>query len=396
MASEVIIAHVEAASAAFSQHHQVDVPQDGARLRLGDDVGHGAFGTVYPVESIDGRPPSQQILAKVFGTTQMAGGGGPASTIAKTHDLHLALESSGVPAWPDAILGLPYCLFRGSVQGKPTLVALMLDLRARGYTPAPFTEQDELKNYNRRPQQDRIDIAVRLCERLRLLEDIGFVHGDLNSDNLLFNLRDRDVQVIDFDSGVVLKTGNERPDTAGKTDDCMPPEVKGAGTGQQVYLDVFTPEAERWSTGSLIGYCLLGFHPGFFLRAISKTVVDGYARAHETWPEIHVDGPLFTKLRDNQRHYGALRDRCLQLPRQVRERFAEFFNAGIDGSRRPTAAQWRDTLTILTRPPEIDRFTISEPTVFQGMVVELAWATTGSQHIDSWVSGSSRRLERRW
>jgi hypothetical protein len=389
MGVEVAVERREAESSGFVSHHGTDLPSVGDRVQLGDEVGGGAFGTVHEVARLAGRPPRTALVAKLFDPVQLRSGGGPGVVVGALAGLYAALEGSSDRSWPDGVLALPYCVFTATVRGEKTIVALMLDLGARGYTAAPFQDQKALAAYHARPPQDRIDIAVRFTERFRLLEEIGFVHGDLNSENLLLNLDERDVQIIDFDSGVVVKTGSERPRTPGKPDMCMPPEVKGTGLGAQFDLAAFTPSAERWSLGSLIGYCLLGYHPGFFLRTISKAVATAYASGSKRWPDIDVHSPLFTDIPDNRRAYPVLRDRCLDLPFAVRRRFEQFFAAGVDGHARPSAAEWRDALTVLTNPPEIDRFEISEPTVFAGMTVELSWDVTGATEVE--ISGVGTR-----
>lgn len=58
---------------------------------------------------------------------------------------------------------------------------------ALGYEPAPLTPELGLADYARRDDDDRIDLALRYAERAALLEEIGFLHGDQNPENLLFS-----------------------------------------------------------------------------------------------------------------------------------------------------------------------------------------------------------------
>ena len=173
----------------------------------------------------------------------------------------------------------------------------MLDLEPLG-CKAPFgdcEDEDDDRAYERYcalDSLDRVDLALRFAERAALLERVAFLHCDLNPPNLQLNLTSRDVQVIDFDAGMVLVRGDERRLTAGKPDDCMPPEVKVPGRSRPA-LERYTAHAERWSIGSLMGLFLTGEHPGFFLRMFGARTVDAYARSAHTWPDIDIGGPLF-------------------------------------------------------------------------------------------------------
>jgi hypothetical protein len=85
---------------------------------------------------------------------------------------------------------------------------------------------------------------------------------------------------------------------------------------------------------------ILGIHPAFFLRAISRTVLDAYANGPLSWPDIDTDGPLFTRLVPNRLAYGAMRADLLSLPAAALELVRRLFAAGTDGELRPSAADW--------------------------------------------------------
>jgi serine/threonine protein kinase len=255
----------------------------------------------------------------------------------------------------------------------------MLDLRETGHEEPQFVSNAGVAAYLRRPPRDRIEIAVRFAERARLLETIGLLHGDLNPENLLVNPKTLDVQIIDFDAGVI---GGDHPRTPGKPDDCMPPEVKLAGGRAQVDLKRYTREAERWSIGSLVGYCLFGAHPGFFLRSISPRVIAGYANEPRGWPEIDVRGPLFTTVARNQRAYRRMRSELHALPSAALDAFGRFFAAGLDGTRRLTAAEWVAALSSLREKPKLDDVRVDPPVVVEGGLVTVTWATRNATHVD--------------
>jgi serine/threonine protein kinase len=326
---------------------------------------------------LDGTPPRNPIVAKVFDANRLGGGG--REEIDATRDLQRALAALGGPAW-QAVLALVYSMFYADVKGRRTIVGLMLDLRPRGYEAPPFSE-GLAKAYMKRPVQERIEIAIGFAERAALLEKIRFVHGDLNEKNLLVEPRSLDVQIIDFYAGAVATTGAEHPRTPGKPDGCMPPEVKSTVPGVLFDLAKFTIEAERWSVGMLMGYCLFGYLPTFFLNRISGPIVDEYSR-HRRWPDIDTTSDLFTAISANKRMYGRLKRELSAFPEGARECFEKLFAAGLDGRRRPTAQDWVNGLTSLKKPPKVDEFDVDESLVFEGGIVELTWSVGNATHVE--------------
>ena len=193
---------------------------------------------------------------------------------------------------------------------------------------------------------------------------------------------DTDVQIIDLDAGVIATTGSERPLTAGKPDDCMPPEVKRGNPAAPVDLSRYSPAAARWSVASLIGYLLFGAHPAFFLRSISPEAIAEYAAGSARWPEVDPSSPLFTTLEHNRRAYDWLREQLHALPEAIRGLFAQLFAAGLDAERRPAAADWVPALAGLREPPAIDRFEVDETYVVEGSEVTVSWSTRNADRIE--------------
>lgn len=368
------IAAVQWRAASFARHHSLTIPPDGVDFTIAPAFAHGGFGAVHALEALDGRPPARGIVVKVFEPAVVARHGGPAALIAGMEALAVALDACGDPAWPDAVLAMPFFMATVELAGDRVFAAFMLDLRALGYAPVDFANPATAGLYFARTQRDRIELALRFTRRCVLLERARFVHGDLNPENLLVNLATLDVQIIDFDAGVVVRTGSERPLTPGKLDDCMPPEVKSTVAGADpVDLDKCTPAAERWAVGSLVGYLVFGAHPAFFLRAISAAVIDAYARQPGSWPEIDERGPLFTTLARNQAAYERMKPELAALPGGARDAFKALFAAGTDGQGRPTAAEWATGLEGLRAPPVIDVLEVDADFVVEGTLVRVSW-----------------------
>lgn len=384
--SVATVTAVEATSTTVVRHHGLSSPSAGDTLDLLAPLGTGAFGTVHPVAAAGSAAPS--VVAKVFDPTELARTGGAGTVVTSLQALWDRLDGLGDPQWPDAVLAIPFAFVTVRLAGEERLVALMLDLAELGYVASPFDDPDDQRAYAHEPVDVRTQVATRLAERAALLAAAGFVHGDLNPANVMWCPQTRDVQVIDFDSGVVVRTGAERPRTPGKLDDCMPPDVKVPSAPGGCDATLLTAEAERWSWGSLIGMFLFAVHPAFFLDEISPTSVAAYARAPESWPAIDERGPLFTTLPQNRRAYaGNAGRRFRTVPGEVVALFARFFDAGLDGDARPTADEWLAGLTGTQAPPTLEVKLLTDPIVLEGDDVSFAWHAENATHVEATPGG---------
>ena len=373
------IVSVEAQSSTFLDHYGLDSLGEHQHVSLGAEFAAGAFGSLHPVDAVAGRASRRALVAKVFSPEALRRVGGEMAIVEGLRGLLAALESTAGPDWPSAVRAVPFCLVRAKVGSETRLVEFMIDLRPLGYEPPPFTERQAGAAYHARDLRDRLELAIRFAERAALLERISFVHGDLNPPNLLVNLTTLDVQIIDYDTGVIARTGSERPLTPGKADDCMPPEVKPRGTAD-VDLLTYDAAAERWSVGSLVGYLVFATHPGFFLKEITTNSVAAYAQEPGGWPDIDEQGPLFNER--NRQAYAALKSELGALPEGGRDLLRRFFAAGLDGHQRPTAGEWRDGLCGLREPPVIEFLTVDEDVVLEASRVSLSWRAANATHVE--------------
>ncbi len=385
--SRLVVDRVHAESRAFARHHAIRLPAAGAELAIGPERDRGGFGAVHPVVTVDGRQPTPALLAKVMGDEPIADARGPEALARRIAGLQRALEARPGLDWADALLALPFSVLGGALDGRQALVLLMLDLKPLGYVPAPFAGDKPVReSYGRGNPDDRLDLATSFAERAELLEEVAFVHGDVNPPNVLIHLPRRDVQIIDFDAGVVVATGRERPLTAGKADPCMPPEVKVPGK-RDPDRERYTPGAERWAVASLLGIVLTGVHPGFFLAAIGARTVDAYARSGRRWPDVDQSGDEFRQVAGMPALYAQWLKVFEALPGRVRELFAVLFEAGTDGDRRPRAADWAAAMRSARLPPELVRVEVSDDLVVEGTEVVLSWASTDADYVESPVLG---------
>ncbi|MDX6623980.1 MAG: hypothetical protein QOE75_1912 [Solirubrobacterales bacterium] len=377
---------VHAESAPFVRAHGVAALAVGARLTIGEARAGGGFGDVHPVTAIDGASPLRPLLAKVFDEAKLAGLGGGGAVVPRITDLHAALQRCSDPTWPDSVLGLPFVVVGARRDGRETVIAtLMLDLAERGYVAPPLLDKAQgIKDYRGAEANERLDFAISFARQAALLEELSFLHGDVNLQNLLFEPRRREVQLIDLDAGAVVVRGDEHPLSPGKVGDCMPPEVKGSGSGEAVFdIERYTLGAERWSVGSLIGWLLFGIHPGFFLRAIGARTLSAYAKLGPCWPEVDTEGPLFTEEPLNQAAYRSYRTRFEAAPDAAGELFGRFFAAGLHGSARPTAAEWVRALAAAQEPPAFVSLEVDRDLVVEGEEVVVSWVADNAEFVSS-------------
>lgn len=376
---------IEVVSRVFAQRHGLVLPAAGDKLTFGKERGGGGYGTVHPVERVGGRRPAPRLLLKLYSPEALRGGD-EEKLLDHARILFERLAQSPDPRWHEALLALPYAIFKTEGAGTTQLASLMIDLADKGYQSFGV-EPDDAVRLRARPVDKRIDAAVRFAERYQLLENLRYVHGDLNPENVMVNPGTNDVQVIDLDTGAVVETGAERPLTVGKPDECLPPELK---RGISVDTDRYTAGAERWSLGSMIGFLLFGFHPGFFLARIGPKEIEAYATSPFRWPMIDRTSDLFTTQQVSMDAYERLIDELTSWPESVSDLFGRFFAAGLDGSARPDARDWIRGLSNLRKPPEIELFTwavAGEPSrdasfLLEGEELELSWIASNATHVE--------------
>jgi serine/threonine protein kinase len=381
---ELQIESVHAVSRSFGRRFGIRPPRSGETLSLLPQLDAGGFGAVHPVSSRAGREGGPALMAKLFHPNP--------ATEAHVSDLisrlHRALERLPDGAWPERLLALPYAIAQVRFEGESRLMALMLDLRSRGYRSYSFDEA-QAAEYLQRSDLDRLEFAYSFACGAQLLESISFVHADINLKNLLFNDETGDVQIIDFDSGALQERGDERPIAVGRAMeyDFVPPEVKcGPLDPEPADASLYTLEANRWSIGTMVGTLLFGVMPLFFLSEFSKSAIDAYAAQGRRWPDVDTSSEIFNAA--NQESYESWGPWFEAAPREARDRLADLFAAGSDGPRRPTASAWIEALEVARKPPSF-AFLRAEPDVLvEGTEVLISWRVEGAEEVESKLFGS--------
>lgn len=376
---------IHSSLAPLIERHRVTPFSSGDSLVLGDKRAEGGFGYVSPTLSLNGSPPHVDLLVKVFKRECGSEGVDVAAVIS---NLHEALRVTNPASWVDELLAVPLMIATVNIGREERLAAVMLDLEAFGFKSGVLS--DGMGYHAATTVGERIDLACRYAELAVLLETIHFVHGDHNPANVLINHTTVDLQIIDFDAGVVAQTGLERPITPGHPDAYMPPEVKPAGT-EEPHIDKYVQSAERWSIGMMIGKILLGAcHPAFFLHEVSTAAIREYAAAGYRWPAIDTTSGLFRQ--GSAEAYNALLEEVQGLPDALVELLAALFAAGLDGEQRPPAGAWLATIEAVRRPPEFLDLSVTPNYVLEGTEATVRWSTSQAETVKCDALGVARVL----
>lgn len=350
----------------------------------------GNFGDVYEALSINGMVPSPPQAVKIL----RADGSGSdwrgfeaiqklqrkilESNARRAEELLASLES--LPA----LCALPQFSFRGEENGEQVMGYSANRLDIEGYLPfATVLEDDqERERYNDLSFEDRMLLATELVEGFQALEEMSFIHADINAPNLLIDIERRRLAIIDYDSGAVMDNRDDRPTTFGKRDDWLAPEIveqmgKPDANGVTVKVDRFT---DRWSVFIGIHYLLFLCHPLFFFNGLlNRQSVGGYLAIYD-WPEISPVDPLFDP--DAEEGYLVYRQLLGEIPESVMAKLRVTLNEGFTNpSRRTSYQQWALTLRAAQRAPEIAYFVSDEKSIVAGMQVRLSWSVSGAAQV---------------
>ncbi len=374
MSAELTIESVHCELKEFARRHRIDLPAVGERFTLGGQQGTGSYGGIHVVRARNGHAPRMPLVTKLFELTDT--GVEEAEVIDRVTGFHAGVARGGAETL-DGLLATPFSLVRARVDGAFRLLAFMLDLTQLGYMQMP-NDADFGPFIKSASLGERIDYAYNYARCAALLEQIGFTHGDQNLPNLMVNQQTADVQLIDFDLGVLMVHGDEVPGTEGKQDEFVPVEVKGDGSG--LNKAPHTPAAERWSVGMLAATLIFGHSPIFFIRVSASSIAE-YAATGLRWPAIDVDKPPFVA--GKEQGYESFRKRVEEhISSAIISTCADFFAAGLDGARRPAAADWVKALDHVRQPPRFLQTSLSSLLVLEGSEVTVTWQTSNAEHVE--------------
>jgi len=221
-------------------------------------------------------------------------------------------------------------------------------------------------------KNERVKLAIDLAEALAILEEIHFVHGDVNPSNIFLNKRNRSLILIDFDSGAF---DGKIPETEGKPGPGLAPELESRDGLPQI-----SKYSDFWSLGVWIHYLLTLQHPYYFLKRSNLANLKKYLSQFQ-WPEFE-KGNSFFSVEKNYEAAVKLRQLLWDLPEQVVKCFQKLFNDGVlVPTNRPGGKEWFESLREYAAKPSITGFSPNLKVRKDERPVKLSWDTSNAGEV---------------
>ena len=356
-------------------------PLPGFAPRLAEHpIGEGGFGQVFEAEDINGAPPTEPTLVKLFREPGIA-----AELHANLRDLltRVAMADSrradvALPPLRAAagLAALPEVVFRAKADGAPVVGLSMPRLDVLGFQP--LTRLARLSP----SVQTRVAWATKLVEAVATLHvDLGFTHADLTPDNVFVSLDTSDLALIDFDGGAPR---GRAALALGKLGPYLAPELVAQQTSEA------SQTSDTWSLAVMVGALLLGAHPLAFLRDLMPDTLHAYAVAHR-WPE-RPDRALLCD--DGEALHGHVERAVEDLDPHVAALLARTLGPGaMDPRARPDARLWRSAFRLQSAAPRFATLVLEPRVQLIGAPMELSWDAEGAERV--WLTGVDGALPAR-
>jgi serine/threonine protein kinase len=345
----------------------------------------GSFGEIYMCKGIDGGEPELEQIVKILRNEDAARGHRVIQELQARITQVIKGESAGAKALRRFVKEMPglYCLpqisFEGQLDGEHVLGYTCNFLRRPGYQHYENLFGEDKREARKQYAEtftthaSRMKLAFALAEAAYFLEQIGYVHGDINPQNIFMDMGNEALVLMDFDSGAF---DDEVPVTPGKHGAWLAPELKSQ---QQVHLiDV---HADRWSVGVLVHYLLFMRAPLFFLAKEGERQIKDYLR-HFRWPDVNDRHRTLFNPNNLKGHHQYVQD-LEALPRRVREMFSRLIDKGsLTRTLRPAAREWMELLgPYCHKQPVIHSFKSDRLERTDERPVILSWKVSGAYRV---------------
>jgi len=150
---------------------------------------------------------------------------------------------------------------------------LMDNVRVYGTVMKYFSQRHykflDQVNFN---QFERINVCRQIAEVMDIFRRVGFVYIDISPDNILIDLKTKEVIFIDFESGGIIDSLNAKTCTDGKCEGLEAPEMFLLSLRQNFTYSVYI---DWWSIAVLFFKLLTdGLHPFIMFKRFSDDVVE--------------------------------------------------------------------------------------------------------------------------
>lgn len=318
-------------------------------------LGGGGFGEVFECIAINGNRPITPQVIKVLLEDRNGLAARGFETIQKLQRKILARtlspRTASIPI--DLIPGLhaiPQFSFRGIFRGKTIFGCGSARLDVLGYCELDAIQADAvlMAQYHAIGLQGKLALAMQLAEAVQVLQELSYIHADINSKNVFVNIQQRKLAIIDFDSGAVTSHPGDRPTTFGKPCDGewqafeIARQLKQRTGSRVVKVDFLT---DLWSIAVGIHNLIFLGGPLFYLSEISENSLSDYFEKQKLkWPDISKKCQYIkTSIYSQHRKYLDLLRSVEFAP--IYNRLLHSINEGLlNPDARPTCSQWVHTI----------------------------------------------------
>jgi len=360
-----------------------------------ESFGSGSFGEVFICHSINGKPLNSPQVIKRLNDDGNGSASAGYQTILQLQNKMLDYNSKARKNGDkriDQIIALeaiPQFSFEGEMDNEK-----IVGYSANYLNPGQYLLFDKLFNnqdaeekkrlrnhfYNL-PVNIRLKMAYDMAEGFKCLQQMSYVHADLNPSNFMVSLQEGALVIIDYDSGAVIENKRNDATTFGKMGEWLAPEIQQqlvqTGTGN-IKVNLHT---DTWSVAIAIHFLLFNFHPLFYLKKRGLSQMDTYFNVENNrWPEIELTNSNFHKERREiyQDYRANLKN---NLPAGIVECFSETINSGYyNPDRRISYGQWMRRIDQELDAPVIIKFDPDKEVVVSGARACLKWNTM-NEHI---------------
>ena len=314
-----------------------------------NELGSGGFGDVFKVESINGIQTSKYVL-KIISNNEVKDHS--YETISLLHNkIKKALineEGSLFNHYPE-LLGLPFlvCKAYDEIDDKEIIAFLIHNLNENNYQDFGADNFDKSKHMQTEIPE-RVYYAFQLVKTIKFLNELNFLHSDINENSIWINNRTGKIALIDYDSGFHIDS-QKKPTTVGKIGHWIGSTFRKVIAKEVDSDNLSTAERideENWVIANAIFELIFGVSPYFFLIDAEDKTKTLYLKKY-TWPEIVIDDNIFNT--SNLNAYQGI----LQLYNFLKENgfeklinaFDKVFNSGFKNpNKRIKISKWYDIL----------------------------------------------------
>lgn len=352
------------------------------------ELGKGNFGIVYLGIRINEKKAPQNQVIKIFKDVNGSAEKGYATIQElqkkiKFEVQKLSGENKDFEVEYPALLGCPQFSFKGSMNGKDVFGYSANNLNDLGFIEFDkiLTVDEELIKYQQLKIASKLVICYQIANGFDLLRKFQYIHADFKPEALFVNLEKLQCAIIDFDSGAVMQTENNKPTTWGTKQTWLAQEIvdqitigemkrKNANDLIPVQVDLWS---DTWSVAVCIHCLIFTLHPFYFLTEITKRSIEEFVDSKAKFPEFPNGLKYF-----NKQKLPLFNKYCssfkTHLPKSIQEKFSNSFTSGcFNPSRRITYAQWKTVLQSIQKPPKILSFKSDKKLILDKTSVTFNW-----------------------